>query len=75
MYESVGGKCKGSMGDWKAGRTRKLRQLKPFDSTNIVTPIGSSGDWKFHQVLENDGTSLLKLVYKTQQVQAFLPAS
>lgn len=46
----------------------------PIDKANVVTTIGSTGDWKFAELLENDGTSLLRLVYKDQQVQAFLPA-
>ena len=41
---------------------------------NVTTTIGTSGDWKFAELIENDGTSLLRLVYKDQQIQAFLPS-
>lgn len=36
-----------------------------------ATSVGTTGDWKFDELLEMDGASLLTLLYKNQQVHAF----
>jgi len=37
------------------------------------TTLGTTGDWKFEELLEMDGPSLLHLMYKNQQIHSFLP--
>lgn len=39
---------------------------------NVASLVGTTGDWKFSEMLELDGVSLLNLIYKTQPVHTFL---
>jgi hypothetical protein len=42
-------------------------------TTNSLGAVGTTGDWKFEELMEMDGPSLLHLMYKTQQIHSFLP--
>jgi hypothetical protein len=62
------------------------RQLETFDSVYSATytpplpladmsplPVGVTGDWRFEELMEMEGgLSLLRLMYKNQQIHTFL---
>lgn len=41
-------------------------------AANAVTTIGTTGNWKFSELLENDSVSVLSLRYKDEPVHVFL---
>jgi hypothetical protein len=41
-------------------------------ASNAVSAIGTTGDWKFAEILENDSVSILSLRYKDEPVHVFL---
>lgn len=41
-------------------------------AANAVSTIGTTGDWKFAEILENDSVSILSLRYKNEPVHVFL---
>lgn len=41
-------------------------------AANAVSTIGTTGDWKFSEFLENDSVSILSLRYKNEPVHVFL---
>jgi len=48
--------------------------VPPLPPAGGTTPLlGTTGDWKFEEFLEMNGPSLLQLMYKDQQIHAFLP--